>query len=887
MSGVGGGEHRSLLPMMKKILLLLLACALCLVSPVRATVPSPNAFLQYTLSSSTQALPVTYVFLNKSDLLVLDTRAPAAPVVLTLNSDYSVSGGAGSTGTLNMMPGGANGVLVGDIITIIRNVPLTQNTNFTNTGPLTAAMIGQALDKLTEITQQINVQIGNCLQIPQDEVKNTVLGLAARESTFLAFDANGNVELIPITGAGIVGVYNVATSGPITGGPITSTGTIGFNFGFSGTYTGTNSFVNSVGTSTSIPVTITNAGNSNSLLVVGGGTTGQSKGVEISAGTNTSDYSLLILNPAGSTTVLKLDGVGQLHIPMFYSTAGFLETDSSGNVTIGEPTGAPGGTTLQMQFNSAGVLAGTPGMTWQSGELGNVQSQNNFLAGFLYQNSSIGTAAVAAMSLQNNTSSLNFYLTGSGYTGAAPLTGGPTGTSANIFTNSATAHLAFGTNGIVNIDINPANNQINFGVPATGNVNNTLLLNGSNASGFGTYIQFEANAAIVGKIGNSNAMSQGGSNNQLELDSFGTSMVFYVNSGGTNAATLTSTGWNSTAIGATTPSTATFTTLSATGTSSLSGNLAIGAGSNALYALFVATALPAAANEVGIFDAVTLQAHANGDTEQALYSQPGFNTGTFTGLNMHNTYINTPALTGSGTISQTEQLYIAAAAVTGGGVTVTSHFGIFQAGSDLNALNGSIVAGNISTPSTTVNGVELNNPGSVGPSIFSQAGATGNRWIDFMGSSTTVASFINSSGNFNITTGASLLVALQLTSGQSVLSLSPTGGIGYGVGSGSTIAQATNRTTGVTINTINGQITGQGTSLATQTAVTFTVTDSACHATDFPKVTAVSGAPVTTLFYVSAIAAGSFNVTEYNLSGISADTSVPLIKFSITPGANS
>jgi hypothetical protein len=69
--------------------------------------------------------------------------------------------------------------------------------------------------------------------------------------------------------------------------------------------------------------------------------------------------------------------------------------------------------------------------------------------------------------------------------------------------------------------------------------------------------------------------------------------------------------------------------------------------------------------------------------------------------------------------------------------------------------SGSAIFGNTSTPSTSVGGTQINNPASVGPSIFSQAAATANRWIDFMGSSTTVASLNNNSGVFSIAASSS------------------------------------------------------------------------------------------------------------------------------------
>lgn len=183
-----------------KVLLALACVVFALVA--RATVPSPNCFVQYTLTTNPQTLPVTYVFTNSTDLLVLDTRAPSGPIVLTQNSDYSVSGGAGSTGSVATIPGGANGVLVNDIITIIRGVPLTQTTSFTNTGPFTASMVGQAFDKQTEISQQINLGLLNALRFPSDETLSGLLPLTLRKSKLLGFDANGAAAFYPPSSGG-------------------------------------------------------------------------------------------------------------------------------------------------------------------------------------------------------------------------------------------------------------------------------------------------------------------------------------------------------------------------------------------------------------------------------------------------------------------------------------------------------------------------------------------------------------------------------------------------------------------------------------------------------------------------------------------------------------
>jgi hypothetical protein len=101
---------------------------------------------------------------------------------------------------------------------------------------------------------------------------------------------------------------------------------------------------------------------------------------------------------------------------------------------------------------------------------------------------------------------------------------------------------------------------------------------------------------------------------------------------------------------------------------------------------------------------------------------------------------------------------------------------------------GSAIFGNSSTPSTSVAGTQINNPFSVGPSIFSQASATGNRWIDFMGSSATLASFTNDSGVFSIqsgggkanisSTGLAVTGALSSTTGANFATSSGNVGIG-------------------------------------------------------------------------------------------------------------
>jgi hypothetical protein len=132
-----------------------------------------------------------------------------------------------------------------------------------------------------------------------------------------------------------------------------------------------------------------------------------------------------------------------------------------------------------------------------------------------------------------------------------------------------------------------------------------------------------------------------------------------------------------------------------------------------------------------------------------------------------------------------------------------------------------------------------------------------------------------------------LITSSSTITGASVLANGSGGKIGYtgGSGAGGTVTQSTSRSTGVTINTAAGQITGNNASLAAQTAVTFTVTNTSCGVNDVPWLALATGGSTTTSAWVSAVAAGSFNITLFNENTITADTTTPVFNFVIIRGA--
>jgi cytoskeletal protein CcmA (bactofilin family) len=223
--------------------------------------------------------------------------------------------------------------------------------------------------------------------------------------------------------------------------------------------------------------------------------------------------------------------------------------------------------------------------------------------------------------------------------------------------------------------------------------------------------------------------------------------------------------------------------------------------------------------------------------------------------------VNAGALTADATSITTTLAVAGATTLTGalaanGGITV-----------DGSAFAVADTSGNVSTTGTlTVSGL-----------------ATLNGGITADGGAFAVA---NTSGN--ITTTGTLSVTGAVTGAAAILTTGATGGIGYATGAGGAVSQATNRTTGVTINKICGAITTHDASLAAGAEATFTVTNSAVAATDVVVVSLKdkSGTALSIPF-VTDVAAGKFDITMTNLDASTADTSASVINFVVIKGVAS
>jgi hypothetical protein len=101
-------------------------------------------------------------------------------------------------------------------------------------------------------------------------------------------------------------------------------------------------------------------------------------------------------------------------------------------------------------------------------------------------------------------------------------------------------------------------------------------------------------------------------------------------------------------------------------------------------------------------------------------------------------------------------------------------------------------------------------------------------------------------------------------------------------GPGGSVTQITSRSTGVTLSKRIGTITTDTTSLAALAAATFTVTNTKVAVGDLVLVCQRSGATnVKTDVRVTAVAAGTFNITVHNIDASTAETGAIIIEFRV------
>lgn len=174
------------------------------------SVSSSTSRAQFNCNSSTVDFDFTFGVGATSEIQVIYTTDAGVETVLTetthytvsaTNDDYSAGGRVTTVATY----------ATGTTITILRNVPLTQETDFTEGMATLYETFEDGLDKLTRIAQQFNEELNRMLILKKSDDTTVSMELplkADRASKYLAFDSDGE----PMASSGPAGSSDVPVS---------------------------------------------------------------------------------------------------------------------------------------------------------------------------------------------------------------------------------------------------------------------------------------------------------------------------------------------------------------------------------------------------------------------------------------------------------------------------------------------------------------------------------------------------------------------------------------------------------------------------------------------------------------------------------------------------
>jgi hypothetical protein len=156
------------------------------------TVSSLTTSVTYVGNGVTTAFPVTFPFFE----ITVEEIILGVVTKLTGGSDYTVSGGEGSTGTVVISPAPASGTT----IRIRRTTDRRQLVDYVENDPFPAETHEKALDRAHMIIQELDAALGGAgdageaIVAPAGEDPAFTLPAAAtRANKFLQFDGSGNV----------------------------------------------------------------------------------------------------------------------------------------------------------------------------------------------------------------------------------------------------------------------------------------------------------------------------------------------------------------------------------------------------------------------------------------------------------------------------------------------------------------------------------------------------------------------------------------------------------------------------------------------------------------------------------------------------------------------
>jgi hypothetical protein len=156
----------------------------------------------YAGSGTTGPFTVGFRFLENAHIQVIRTSSTGVDTTLALTTDYTVTGAGGASGSVTLV----TALAVGQQLTIIRNVPFTQEADYVQNDAFPAESHERALDKLTMQTQQLLEAVNRAAKLP---VTSTEDAQALTDDITLLAD---NLTTINAVAGSLGDIDTVATS---------------------------------------------------------------------------------------------------------------------------------------------------------------------------------------------------------------------------------------------------------------------------------------------------------------------------------------------------------------------------------------------------------------------------------------------------------------------------------------------------------------------------------------------------------------------------------------------------------------------------------------------------------------------------------------------------
>jgi hypothetical protein len=162
------------------------------------TVSATKSRKEYAGDGSTTSFATNpVVFFDAADLTVyvVTTATGVVAATLVLNTDYTVSGGDGSTGTVDLSTGsdpyGAPSAL--QTLVIVRELGITQASNLVNNDGSDAEVVEKAFDRLTMIAQELNARLDRAFTLADSDVSgaSTVIPTPVA-NTIIGWNSDGD-----------------------------------------------------------------------------------------------------------------------------------------------------------------------------------------------------------------------------------------------------------------------------------------------------------------------------------------------------------------------------------------------------------------------------------------------------------------------------------------------------------------------------------------------------------------------------------------------------------------------------------------------------------------------------------------------------------------------